>query len=456
MKTFTTEIKVGIFAAVVIFLLAWATIRVGDKTSVHGGGYDLNVVFENATGLKVKAPVELAGVQVGVVKGIRLLDSRQARVTLAMSKEVKLPNDSAAVLRTRGFLGETYVEMVPGTPDRQILAFGETIPFASRTGDINSLVSQFSEIAEDIKQITGSLKDTIGQGKDSPINQIVGNLDEFTRAIKELTLRNEGNIDRVTENLAAMTGELREIVAKGRSDVEESMDRIASITRKIDEGKGTVGRLVNDEETVDKLNDAVDSLNDTLGSFKRLETEIGFHTEYMGTSKDFKNYVSLALRPAPDKAFLVDVVSDPNPDPTRVQKTTDVTVGGATTQVTTNTATIDRSKLLFSAQLAKKFYDFTLRGGIIESTGGLGLDFSKGPLGVEFSAFSFMSKENQRPHLKLMGNINLTRNFYFVGGADDFISNLGQKNWFVGGGFKLVDDDIKTVMGLTKGALLSK
>lgn len=456
MKVLTTEIKVGIFAAIVILILAWATIRVGDKTAVHGGGYNLDAVFENATGLKIKAPVELAGVQVGVVKDINLLDSRQARVTLAMSKEVRLPDDSTAILRTRGFLGETYVEIVPGNPDRQMLASGQTIPYASRTGDINSLVGQFSEIASDIKQITSSLKETMGQGKNSPVNQIVANLDEFTRAIKEITLRNEDNIDRVTENLAAMTGELREIITRGRSDVEESMDRIASITRKIDEGKGTVGRLVNDEETIDKLNDAVDNLNDTLGSFKRLETEIGFHTEYMGRSKDFKNYVSLALRPAPDKAFLVDVVSDPNPDPTRVQKITDVTVGGATTQVTTNTATTDRNRLLFSAQLAKKFYDFTLRGGIIESTGGLGLDFSKGPLGVEFSAFSFMSKENQRPHLKLLGNVNLTRNFYFVGGADDFISNLGQRNWFLGGGFKLVDDDIKTVMGLTRGAIISK
>lgn len=455
-KKISAEVKVGIFAVVVVLILAWATVRVGDKTSVHGGGYPLKVSFENATGLKIKAPVELAGVQVGVVKKIDLQDSRKAEVTLALSKEVKLPADSRAVLRTRGFLGETYVEIIPGSPENPILSAGETISYASRTGDINSLVSQFSDIAEDIKTITSSLRDTIGSGEASPVKSIVANLEEFTLAIKDLTLRNEGNVDRITTNLAAMTEQMREIIARGRMDVEESMDRIASITRKIDEGKGTVGRLVNDEETIDKLNEAVDGLNETLGGFKKLETEIGFHTEYMGNSRDFKNYVSLELRPAPDKAFMLDVVSDPNPDPTHSRKTTDVTVGGTTTQVTTDTATVDRNRLLFSAQLAKKFYDFTLHGGIIESTGGFGLDYNKGPVGLEFSAFSFMSGYGQKPHLKLMGNVNLTRNFYFVGGADDFISNLGQRNWFMGGGFRLVDDDVKTIMGLTKGALLSR
>lgn len=451
MKKITTEIKVGIFVAAVLVILAWATVRVGDKTSVHGGGYTIKTIFTNATGLKVKAPVELAGVQIGVVKGIGILNSREAEVTLALSKEVKLSKDSQAVLRTRGFLGETYVEIIPGSQDAAALESGENIENTWRSGDINSLVSQFSEIAKDVKQITESLKTTIGEGQNTPINRIVSNLEDFTRAIKDITIRNESNIDKVTLNLAQMTDQLKEIVSKGRADVEESMERIASITRKIDEGKGTVGRLVNDEETIDKLNDAVDGLNDTLGGFKRIETELGFHTEYLTETQDFKNYVSLELRPAPDKAFMFDILNDPNPNPTHTVKTTGVTVNNATTTVTTDTATIDRSKLRFSAQLAKKFYDLTLRGGVIESTAGLGLDYGKGPLGVQFSAFDFSTRYGERPHLKVMGDVNLTKNFYVLGGADDFISKQGRSEWFFGGGFRLVDDDVKTLFGAMSG-----
>lgn len=457
MKLDKIEIKVGIFAAAIILILAWATIRVSDKTRVSGGGYELTVAFDNATGLKPKAPVELAGVKVGVVKNIRLLDSREALVTLAISEGVKLSDDTEAILRTRGFLGETYVEIIPGDPDLPILKKGDRIRFSARTGDINSLVSQFNSIAEDIKHVTSSLRGMVGDDQTYPINRVIGNLEEFTNAIKEITLRNENNVDRITSNLAAMTEQLREIIARGKADVEESVERIASITRKIDEGKGTVGRLINDEETVDKLNEAVDNLNQTLGGFRRLEMEIGYHAEYLAQTEDFKHYVDVVLKPTPDKALMLGLVTDPDPRASHVERTTDITVNDNTTTVTTETATIDREKLRFSVQLAKKFYDFTVRGGLIESTGGFGFDYDKGPLGVHFSAFDFSTRFGERPHLKAGADLNLTRNIYLTGGADDIIRRGGPTpDWYVGAGFRFVDDDFKSFLGAGSKSLLGR
>lgn len=445
MIRFSTEFKVGAFAVAVLLLLAWATLRVGDKTSVHGGGYELKTEFDNATGLKLKAPVELAGVQVGVVRDIELVDSRRALVTLLLSRGVKLSEDSTAVLRTRGFLGETYVEVIPGSPDLPDLNKGQMIPYSFRTGDMNSLVNQFNEIAEDIKHVTGSLRTMIGEDDSAPINRVVGNLDQFTETIKQLALANQENVNRISANLAELSEQLRQTMSESRADVEESMQRIASITRKIDEGKGTVGRLINDDETVDKLNEAVDNLSNALGGFKRFETEIGYHLEYLTQSEDFKNYVDLTIRPSPDKAFMIGVVSDPNPNPTHVTRTTDVTVGNNTTTVTTDTATIERNKLRFSAQLAKKFYDFQVRGGLIESTGGFGLDYEKGPIGLHFNAYDFQTRYGERPHLKLMGSVDITRNFYLLGGADDLIARQNRPDFFFGLGFRFVDEHIKRV-----------
>lgn len=452
-KGMSTEFKVGAFALVLIALLAWATIRVGDKTSVSGGGYTLKVAFDNATGLKLKAPVELAGVQVGVVKDIELLDSREALVTVAVSDKVKLPDDSSAVLRTRGFLGETYIELVPGTMGNPVLQNDNEIPYAMRTGDINTLVSQFNQIADDIKHVTGSLRTMIGDDATSPVNRIVMNLEDFSQSIRDITVRNSQNVDRISENLAAMTDQLRTLISQGEADVQESMERIASITRKIDEGKGTVGRLVNDEETVDKLNEAIDSLNDTLGSYRRLEAEIGYHMEFMAKSHDFKNYVDLTLRPSPDKGFLIGIVSDPNPNPTHVVRTTDVTVGNNTTRVTTDTGTINRNAIRWNAELMKTFYNFTIRGGLIESTGGFGMDYQVGPAKVRFDAYDFQTRYGERPHLKAYADVNVTRNFFITAGADDFISQ-NNRDFFFGAGFRFVDEDIKTVGGM--GASIMK
>ncbi len=450
----TTEFKVGLFAAVAIAIVAWATLRVSDKTSVGGSGYTLAAVFDNATGLKKKAPVELAGVQVGVVKDIHLVDSRSAHVELLLDRDVRLPEDTRAVLRTRGFLGETYVEIIPGDPTMTALEPEQEILFTARTGDINSMVSQFNVIADDIRHITGSLRTMVGNEGNAPVDRIVTNLEAFSQSIRDVTLRNENNIDRITTNMAEMTEQLRMLIAQGEADISESMERIASITRKIDEGRGTVGRLVNDEETVDKLNEAVDNLNQTLGGFKRLETEIGYHAEWLARSGDFKHYVSLGLKPSPDKAFLFDIVSDPDPRPSYVERDTTITTGGTTTQVTTETATIDREKIRFSAQLAKSFYDFTIRGGMIESTGGLGFDYNKGPLGLHFSAFDLSTRFGERPHLKLFGDVNVTKNFYLLGGADDMLRQQNRPDWFIGAGFRLVDDDVKTLVGMGGTSLI--
>ncbi len=454
MRNISTEMKVGLFAAAIILLAAVITVKVSERAVTAGRGYELVAVFDRATGLKIKAPVELAGVQVGVVREIDLFDSRRAKVTILLNRNVKMSADSRAVLRTRGFLGETYVELLPGSPDGEILVSGAEIADTMTSGDMNTLINQFNDIAGDIKAVTSSLRTMVGTDDGAPINRIVSNLDKFSESIKVMALNNQGNVDKIASNLAEFTTELKSMLAAGRSNVQESIDRIASITRKIDEGKGTVGALVNDQETVEKLNSALDNLNETMGGFKKLETEIGYHTEYMVNSSDFKHYVSLNFKPAPDKAIMFDLVSDTDPPPRYVNRTTDVTVGGSTTTVQTTTATIDRSALRFSAQLAKKFYDFQLRGGIIESTGGVGADYYKGPIGLTFEAFNFTTKYGQKPHLKAHADLNLTKNFYVMGGADDIINPAQPVDYFVGAGFRLVDDDIKSMFSLGSKALV--
>jgi len=449
----SAELKVGIFAAVVLLILAYATVKVSETTLFSTGGYDLTIALDNVTGLKKKAPVELAGVPVGVIKKIELIDSNLARVTIQVEKNVKLPMDSKAVLRTRGFLGETYVELIPGNPETGIIEKGGEMESLGHTGDINSMVSQFNLIAADIKKITGSLAEIIEGETSSPINQIVENLQKFTEAIKDLTVQNQENINTLAENMAVVATELRAMVTQGRKDVEDSLAAISSITGKIDRGEGTIGALVNDDETVQKLNEVADNLNETLGGFKRMEMEIGYHNEYLTQSEDFKHYVHFNLKPTPDKAFKFALIADPNPSARYVTRTTDVTVGGNTTQVLTETGTIDHSRLLFSAQLAKSFYDFTVRAGIIESTGGLGVDYAKGPIGLHMEAFDFgLRRFGQRPHLKAGADVHVTRNFYLLGGADDFINPNQPVDWFFGAGFKFVDEDIKSLVGLGAAA----
>ena len=442
------EVKVGLFVAVAIAIVTFATIRVGDQSVVAGGGYDLFAAFGNAAGLYPKASVEVAGVEVGVVKDIGLKDGK-ALVKMAVKKKIQLPQNSVVFLKTRGFLGEAYVEIVPGDPTLPSLKEGEFFSRTDSGGDVTSMVNQFNAVAGDVKDITGTIKGWVNEEEGGAVANTVGNLNDFVRVLREVSLRNEQNLDRIMQNMADLTHELKGMVSNSRGNIEMSADRIASISQKIDEGRGSIGKLVNDPETVNKLNESLDNLTEALGGYRKMELGLGFHTEYLKATEDFKNYFDVSFGITPDEALLLALVSDTEPPLKRENRTTDITVGGTTTSVQTETVALQRNKLLFSAQMAKKFYNFTVRGGLIESTGGLGLDYSQGPLGVQFSAFDFQTKFNSKPHLKAMGTLALTENLYVTGGADDFLNPRQPVDYFVGGGFRLVDDQIKSLLGLS-------
>lgn len=428
--------------------MVFATVKVGDQSVVTGGAYELYAVFVNASGLYPKASVEIAGVDVGLVKGVGLTPDGKAKVLLGIKEGIHVSENSQVYLRSRGFLGESYVEIIPGDPSLPPLKSGQFIAKAESGGDLSDMVDQFNSIATDVKEITKTFRRWTDEKEGGVISETVHHLHDFAKVMGDVSTRNEKNINQILQNMAELTHELRGLMANSRYDAEQAVDRISSITKKIDEGRGTIGRLVNDPETADKLNESLDSLTEALGGYKRMELGVGFHAEYLNPSKDFKSYVSLSLKPTPDEAVLIDLVSDPNPDTTRETRTSDITVGGATTRVITENEVLKRDKILFSAQFAKRFYDLTLRGGMIESKGGMGADYQMGALGFHFDAFDLEKRFNEKPHLKGMGTLNLTRNIYFLGGVDDPLNPAQKTDYFVGAGYHIVDDDIKSLLGL--------
>lgn len=81
-------------------------------------GYGLFANFDEAAGLKPRAPIRIAGVQVGEVESVSLTDQYQARVKLRInSKEVVLPKDTSAHIFTEGLLGVRYIALFPGYDD---------------------------------------------------------------------------------------------------------------------------------------------------------------------------------------------------------------------------------------------------------------------------------------------------------------------------------------------------
>jgi phospholipid/cholesterol/gamma-HCH transport system substrate-binding protein len=125
-------------------------------------------------------------------------------------------------------------------------------------------------------------------------------------------------------------------------------------------------------------------------------------------------------------------------------KETTTTVGGVST--TEHVEKIDKDEIKFSAQIAKRYYDLGLRGGVFESTGGIGADyyFLDDRLVFSLEAFDFDPDEN--PHLKFKADFTPFQYIYLTAGLDDFISDTDTESYFVGGGLYFSDEDLKALI----------
>ncbi|MFQ5988919.1 MAG: outer membrane lipid asymmetry maintenance protein MlaD [Candidatus Methylomirabilales bacterium] len=124
MRRVDLEVVVGIFLLIGIFALAWISIRLG-KMEVFGlGGYVVYADFPTVGGLKEGATVEIAGVQVGRVQDISLVSYR-ARISMVINDGVELDEDTIASVKTKGLIGEKYVQLSPGGSDELIAPGGK-------------------------------------------------------------------------------------------------------------------------------------------------------------------------------------------------------------------------------------------------------------------------------------------------------------------------------------------
>jgi phospholipid/cholesterol/gamma-HCH transport system substrate-binding protein len=141
MKKFDVQFLVGVFIIVGVLCLGYLSIRLGDLDLFGENGYTVDAVFSDIGGLKINAEVVIAGVRVGSVKSIEL-DDYMARVTLQIREDVKLQEDAIVSVKTKGLIGEKFVEITPGGLD-ETLSNGDRLRETEPAVDLEELISKF-------------------------------------------------------------------------------------------------------------------------------------------------------------------------------------------------------------------------------------------------------------------------------------------------------------------------
>jgi phospholipid/cholesterol/gamma-HCH transport system substrate-binding protein len=446
----TPEFKVGALVVIVSGLIGIMSLKVNEGPGLFSRTKGYWFDLEDAGGLVENSAVKSAGIKVGVIEKIRLVDNK-ARIFVNVGGDVAMRTSGYVELRSDGILGDRHVELVSGDIKDPILEDGAQILTAHERGSLNSMMKEVGKITEAVGKLADTLNKATGPQGDTTttLGRIIHNVEMLTSDISEMTGKNKGKIGDIVNNVHSITAQLDKFLSSDSPDgfaagwqkatdslsrIDTSLKNIEEITGKINRGEGTIGRLVNDEETIEKINEAVGSFNDFVGGATQMETSFDYHAEYLTDADLTKSILNVKIQPGLDRYYEVGIVDDPRGSVEEVRTETSGTASGDITETKTF-----KNKIKFNALFAKNFYDLTVKGGLIESSGGLGLDYYlyKRDLKVSVEAFDFDDMV-----LRAYLRYNVFKGLYLIGGGDN-LSNSTLRSGFIGAGLFITNDDIK-------------
>lgn len=279
------EVKIGIYA-LLIFLGAWAGIRFLSGADIFGRTNTYYVYYDNASGLQNAAAVVIRGVKVGQVSNITIAADEPSKVavTLAVSKDYKIPADSKAKIYSAGLMGGQAIELIVGTSTEMLEPESKITPLVE-LGMVEMLTSEFGDIKEKLMGMVDNINTTLNSlnsvvdGNNANItaaianlngiladlqqSNIVANLDSFTGTLKD----NGEKIDSIMTNVGNLTASLDE--QQIGTKLSQSVEQLNTLLAKFNESEGTVGSLLNDKALYANLAEASNNLSLLLEDLKQ-------------------------------------------------------------------------------------------------------------------------------------------------------------------------------------------
>ena len=143
MKKFNTELVVGMFMIAGFLAFVYLSTQMGEFSVFSlERNFRLEAEFDNVTGLKVGAGIEIAGVSIGKVADVSLGEEGLAKVGMLVTRDVNITSDAIASIRTQGLIGDKYIKITQGA-DEEMLKDGGVIFDTESSIDIEELISKY-------------------------------------------------------------------------------------------------------------------------------------------------------------------------------------------------------------------------------------------------------------------------------------------------------------------------
>jgi phospholipid/cholesterol/gamma-HCH transport system substrate-binding protein len=293
------EVKVGLFVITGLVLLAVLLLQFSKGTSIFRGTYELHLHATNVGGLKQRASVLLAGVQVGSVSDIQLApDGKSVTIFLRIYKDYKIYHDARFVIQQSGFLGDQYVAVIPTANQPPVWTNGADVdceaPFNLQ--EVARSASGFIQrIDETAKKLDAAVTDVrrlvLNEETLTNFSAAIGNLRTFSEqatgtvaSINMLVATNGAQIDLAVSNVVYFSQDLIHLsddahgiissngteISAAIRNVETSTEVLTNVMHDLQSGKGLAGTVLQNEELSTNVQIIADNLVITTSNLNRL------------------------------------------------------------------------------------------------------------------------------------------------------------------------------------------
>jgi len=417
-------------------------------------GFNTNeyeTVVEDATGLSTRSKIYQSGVVVGKIKDISLREN-EAVLRIAIHKDMPVRKDTVLSRKMSSMLGTAMLTLEPGNPSSPILPPGGRIYAAREAGDINAVISSVTDISEKVSDI-------LKEFQQNQMALLAISLETFNSIAQKIDANTDAELERISRILEALAM-ITEQVSMGRGNVGQAFfdDRLysnlLSTTERIEIA------VIKLQETLETINTAAASADTVINNANVIVEKaigLGIQLDTYGSyfMQDSQVQAGAAIRLVPssnDRWYKIGVSSAPNGKMTR--RVTEIYDPYGVLMSYEDTNETNYSTFLIDAEIARQFGILAVRGGLMENTGGLGLDVQ--PLKwLLVSADVFNFKSGEPPNLR--GTLTFFPFFdpdsdkpwnwlYLKGGVNNSLSP--SRNIFLGGGMRFSDREIKGLVGL--------
>ncbi len=454
-------IIIGIFSTGVIVFFTLFIIQSSNLVGTES--YEISAELSNADGIIRETTVKIAGVDVGKVKELLLQTDNHVLLTIELDGKVSIPIDSTIQKKPLGILGSSFLEIVPGTAQINI-SEGGTLQSTNEASLIDTLGDSAGSISEDIESITDTV-DTYLKQSDilekidsiaSELNTTVIYMNTLLETVQKSVENNTTSIGAIITATAQITNALEYLIVQDKQSSNDDLSQtllairntlvnIEEITGKINNGEGTIGKLINDEELYDNINEtaskldtAVDSINKVVNPAAQLTTTLDYRVENLiseNAQYTPKQHVNLQFAiPSTYREYKVGIAYG----------------GGENLTDNTSYPSLSDSNIKLNLTIGQGVYKdyIVLHGGVIENTGGFRVDIrpiKEWEISSEVYNFGTQNGANIRaftqvkPFIYLENKKNPLSWLYVNGGVDDILNSY-TRTYFVGIGLHLVDN----------------